>query len=138
MKLHKVYHRFPSFSFTIHNQNHNLFFSPHRFSLSPPSSLSLIPCKFPKIPNFRHFRSVDSGKPLHSTMSRLQSIVPVEAVAGENVAAVEFNGSASKSQYEGNLFHFFPFNFCINFVIYFSGFCLFCLILIWVLMCELD
>ncbi|XP_010679382.2 probable glutamyl endopeptidase, chloroplastic [Beta vulgaris subsp. vulgaris] len=103
MRLHKVYHRFPSFSFTIHNQNHNLFFSPHRFSLSPPSSVSLIPCKFPKFPNFRHFRSVVSGEPLNSTMSRLQSIVPVEAVAGENVAAVGFNGSASKSQYEDDL-----------------------------------
>ncbi|XP_021770075.1 probable glutamyl endopeptidase, chloroplastic [Chenopodium quinoa] len=101
MRLHKVYHRFSSSSFIIQHQF-------NRFSLSLPSSssssssLSSFHFKFPGIRTSQQLRTV-SGKPFSSTMSRLQSLVPVEAVSGENIAAPPSNGSASNSQLEDDL-----------------------------------
>ncbi|CAO2826631.1 unnamed protein product [Amaranthus hypochondriacus] len=96
MRLHKVYHRLSSLPFTIHNHYHLSSSSCHRFTLSPPSFLSFSPFKFSVNSTSHNFRTV-SGKPLGSTMSRLQ------AVAGENVSVGGFNGSASVSDYEDDL-----------------------------------
>ncbi|XP_021839183.2 probable glutamyl endopeptidase, chloroplastic [Spinacia oleracea] len=111
MRLHKVYHRFSSSSsssssspFTIHHQFHRLSLSLPSSSCSSSSFLSLSTFKFPGIRSYRHLRTV-SGKPFNCSMTRLQSLVPVEAVSGENIAdtAAGSNGSASNPQYEDDL-----------------------------------
>ena len=100
MQIRKVYHRFSLPSYSVH---HHLIHRPS--PLSPPSFLCLRPSKFPDARSSCHLRvqSAIPGNPfrLSPSMSRIRTLVPIEAVSGENAAATGSNGSASNSQYEG-------------------------------------